>query len=70
MATDRYSFLTLSIVFSNISDSAIFILLSSEVVLAVYRDVINSTLSRIFSGSASANYLRIIASDSLSIFLY
>lgn len=45
-------------------------MLSSLVVFADYNDVIKSTLSNIFSGSASANYFNIIDSDSLNIFLY
>ena len=49
IATDRYSFLTFSIVFSKITDSYIFLLLSSEVILAYYSDSINSTLSKILS---------------------
>lgn len=69
-ATDLYSLRTLSIVFSNTTDSSIFMLLSSLVVFADYNDVIKSTLSKIFSGSASANCFKIIASDSLNILRY
>lgn len=70
IATDLYWFLTFSIVSSSTTDSCILILDSSDVDLADYNEVISSTLSRIFSGSASANYFKIIASDSDNIFLY
>ena len=69
MLIERYSFLTRSISASRIVDSAIFQLISKAVYFAYSRDSINSTLSRIFSASASASYLRIVASDSLIDFL-
>lgn len=68
--TDLYRFLTLSISTSSMVDSAILWLISMAVYFAYSNDSMSSTLSRIFSASASANYLRMVASDSLIDFLY